>query len=932
MTASNSLRGMGFILTIRRRISWLFIGISGLALLACTAVAETWQDLKPDQFIHLKDNALFLQASPAPESLQTVIDEYLPQQQLWQPFTISSVSDVIKYYTSWQKITIRNPGDRSQRLFIICTEPSTDKFQAAVIRNGRITERWETGSEYPFSERPFKHRLFLLPFELDAGESVTVLAGITSAGNGDFIKIGEQKVFWSWDNETLITGSMQLGGTGILSLLVLFLYLVNRDPTTLFFYIYILNSSIHNLARDGLLDQYLYPTIGGITQPVTEATAYLTAIMGVLFLCRFLEFKQRGCRFMYRFSLALAALNTVMLVSMLVLEKAQHTPMVLITVIFTLIYFFSCWVHSAFSALSRHHHAIVFAMIGLFIVIPLFLNILYFFFLPDAEPVFWLQLRSGDVMFTVALYVALLYDLRRDQLKKQAELVKAEARTQFFATMNHELRTPLNGVIGMAELLNQTDQTPIQKQYSETIINSGNHLLTLINDILDLTRISEGRLEFEQKPYDIDQTLSECLASFLSIIFAKRVPIYLNIQPSMPINLIGDQFRIRQVIYNLLSNAMKFTDKGHILITADADPTHLEHIYQINIRVSDTGIGIATDAMERIFNQFTQADVSTTRRFGGSGLGLAICKAIVEKMNGTIQVESLPDNGSVFTVSYPAEVDLQAELDRKRNLKPLQGKHVLLVSDRPNLYRYFVEHLYHWGVTYTVADSASKALDLIEQEHFDACIFYFLKNEFDQLKPFAANNIDSVVWHHRILKLEELNWKGKLISLPVPTSYFRMESALVALIENRELSATPKTEKNALSNLHAMKILVVEDNPTNQMVTMGMLRHLGLEADFAEHGKQAVEMCEQCYYSLILMDCEMPILDGYEASRQILAMFPDNPPVILALTAQSSATAEERCYKAGMRAIIHKPVTLENLEGQIKSARRLMNIDFFDNI
>lgn len=879
------------------------------------------------QTIHLKKSALFLNTATNPQSLQQVVDEYLDQDALWNPLHISSISEVFRYGYSWQKISLHNPTDRELRLFLICTESSTEDVQAAIIRQGTIREQWHTGTSQPYVERPFSHRMFIMPFDLQPGETVTVLAAIRSGGNGDFLRIQEQKSFWAWDNNSLISDSLQLGAISILSLLVLFLFVVTRETTTLYFYLYILNSSIHNLARDGFLDQYLYPNIGGITHPLTEASAYITTFLGVIFLARFLEFEKRRSTIMLLFSRLLATLSIVQIASIFVTETQYHTPWVLVSVIATFVYFLSCWIHSLLHLTRGHHHSRVFAIVGLFIVIPMFMNVFYFYFRENSEPAFWLQLRSGDVMFTVALYVAMLYDLKREQLKKQEALLKAEARTQFFATLNHELRTPLNGVIGMAELLNQTDQTPIQKQYSETIINSGNHLLTLINDILDLTRISEGKLEFENSHYDLDQTLSDCLASFLPMIFRKRVPIYFTIQPDMPIHLIGDQYRIRQVIYNLLSNAMKFTEKGHILLRTTAERTDQEDVYRIIVQVTDTGIGIPAEAVERIFSQFTQADVSTTRRYGGSGLGLAICKAIAESLGGEIQVDSAPGRGSCFTVSFMSAIDTAAERQRRESLSPLRGRKIILVSDRPVLFSYFVDHLRYWGVDFVVPQSIDEAIELIENNTFDCMVAYFISNAFDNLRRFNHLTINTLLWHHKIVRTTDIDWPGRLETLPVPASYNKMELAMVALIEDRSITTREEPASVSLSEIHNLKILVVEDNQTNRMVTLGILRHLGLEADSAENGKQAVDMCRETDYSVILMDCEMPILDGYEATRQILKNATSPKPIIVAVTAQSLNEARELCFESGMYSVVLKPITIDKLRDCLTEIHELIRSD-----
>lgn len=900
-----------------------------LAVLCCLALftsrgfGQPVYKLQAGEYPHLKEHGLFLDPAFAPQTLQEA-SALLDNAPAWRPLRGESLGDQLRYGFSWRKITIHNPGDESKQLFLACIESTTPKISAAILRDGVITQHWQTGSWQPYSARPTPHRQFLFPFELAANETVTVLVGVEALRMADLVKIVPRQEFLEEDNAILVSSATQTGAIMLLSFLVVLLYLVTRNIAILYLYFNIVCSAVHKLGRDGFLDQFVYPNTGGITNPLIKVSITLAIVFLLVFLRRFLEFRKLQANFMYGTSQIFLALGLTTALAAAFMPPAINTPLVSLFTLLSAVYIFFLWVYSVFRAREGRYPSRVFAWFGGLYFVPAILTMYYYFFRPDAQPTFWINARSGEILFALALYVALLYDLRREQLQKQAALLKAEARTQFFATMNHELRTPLNGVIGTAELLSQTEQSPLQQQYSETIISSGNLLLALINDILDLTKISEGKLEFEHLPYELDQTLFDCVSSFLPMMFRKNVLIYVHIAPDMPNHLIGDEYRIRQVIYNLLNNAMKFTDSGKVVVSADAEKLNREDRYRIVITISDTGVGISPEAIERIFEQFSQADASTTRQYGGSGLGLTICKAILSELGGEISVESTPGEGSQFTISYQTDIDLNGENYRKEALKPLAGKRILMVSDSPGVFDTTKESLVFWGLNLTQAESAEEALDLLNTRTYDAAILYFLDDPLRNLALFANFGLNALAMYHYPITTSQLNWQGKLVTLPVPTTYFKVAKALTEIFIGKTLIPPQLPEPGALESLHALKVLVVEDNPTNKMVAIGMLNHLGLNADSAENGQQAVDMCKACHYHLIFMDCEMPVLDGYQATRKILSNSPAPKPIVIALTAQSMEYARKNCMDAGMHSVLYKPITRDKLRECLLSVKELL--------
>lgn len=888
---------------------WLFSPIAGLADVI---------PIKSGQRVYMDERAPFLQKEVT-EPIDVIVDQYLKTPDLWKPHGDKHSLSLFRYDFLWQKVTLKNTDTTPLNLFLVCTESTLISIETAIVKNGVISESWHTGTQQPFSQRPTKHRQFLFPFQLDPGETATVLVGSPSNGKNDFLWIEEQKSFWLWDNKNLIADSTYFGAIGILSLLALILFLVNRDPTSFWFFAYVLISATHNMCRNGFFDQYIYPGSGGITSPLALVSVGLGFISAIMFIYYFLELNKSSGRIAIYIGKFLIGLNLVVVTSVFLSDIEQHTILVIYSTVLTTVYFFSVWIMSIFNAYHGHRRSQIFAVSATLFMVPLVFSVMYFFFLSLRDPPIWLRSRSGDVLFTIALYITLLYELRKEYVRKQSALLEAEARTQFFATMSHEIRTPLNGVIGMAELLKQTEQSPKQRQYSETIISSGNMLLSLINDILDLTKLSREGVELEQAPYNLDQTLSECVSSFTPQIIKKRIPIHIDIQPGMPYHYIGDHYRIRQIIFNLVSNAMKFTDTGEIIVSAGATPTDLPDRVNLTLSVKDTGVGINPDAREKIFNQFSQGDVSTTRRFGGTGLGLAICKAIVDGLGGSIDVESTPGEGSTFNIQFVATVDVKAESSRQDNRRRLQGKRIIALGSYNAIYQYISKHMDYWGIDFHIAHSLSEAEQLLSTQPFDAIFAFFVKNRIERVEAFRKFGLPLLLFYYGEPEYEIGDWPSKLATIAITSPRYNLAQAINSLFSRQPEISEPLPDDNNAPDFTGVRALVVEDNHTNQLVAAGILRTLGFEIDIADNGKQAIEMFQHQFYPIIFMDCEMPVMDGYEATQRILQLGRNKPPIIIALTAQTLSEATERCMAAGMHHILHKPVTLDHIRNCLKA-------------
>jgi len=554
----------------------------------------------------------------------------------------------------------------------------------------------------------------------------------------------------------------------------------------------------------------------------------------------------------------------------------------------------------------------------------------------------WLSINTeplvneAEQMYAVVASFSDVTEKRRvhDEIVKAKEAAESatKAKANFLATMSHEIRTPMNGVIGMTGLLLETELDDEQREFVETIRVSGDALLTIINDILDFSKIESGKLELEVKPFELRTCIEESFDVFAAKAMEKGLDLLYRVEPDVPAFVSGDVTRLRQVLVNLVGNAIKFTPKGEVFVSV-TKKTSLGDDVELQIEVQDTGIGIPADKMDRLFKSFSQVDSSTTREYGGTGLGLAISSRLIEMMNGTIWVTSETGKGSTF--AFTIQLGSAPSIPKvylKSKIPELMYKHVLIVDDNRTNRQILTLQCQQWGMIPTEAQHGYEALAQLEQGHeFDIAMIDMHMPGMDGFELGAHIRQKRTLEQLPMIMLssgiknaaeDENHLFSAFVTKPIKQSQLFEIIMQVLTGINQKFLRTPirqQLDRDLASNI-PVSILVAEDNQINQRLILRILKQMGYESDLVQNGVEVLTALGKRTYDIIFMDVQMPMMDGFETTRQVRNLNHGmKQPTIIAMTANAMEGDREKCIDSGMDDYLAKPVRINELQQIIET-------------
>lgn len=857
----------------------------------------------------------------------------------WQDFQTHQPARVSQEITLWVAVRIANDSDQVQHLFYRNTHTSVKDASIFLWRDGRLVSEEKFGTLHTSSDDDIRYHQFTYPLTVMPGDRVDLLLSVR---HSNFPAVTVERGLLLTEREMALSENVfaglnwfLVGALFLLSILSLFAAVRLRNGQFGLLSIISITAVAMQLDFQGYLAYYIWPQIIYLKTKSMILLSWGLMFCLTLFIQGFLSTQRTAPRFHKWVVAASVVFSSMCALGMVIRDGDQlllvSATWVWLSQIFGLVVL-------AFMLWRRGSHAagqLLLALVG-FALIHAFSSIGYSFF-EQMHHFNMLFASFSIVLLVLFLFMILFIELRQQKVERDMAIAESKAKTDFLARMSHEIRTPMNGVIGMAEVLAETDLSKMQQDYVSVIYNSGRTLLAVLNEILDFSKIAAGKMKIEWHEIDIIKAAEECVGLFIPQAREKRLELVCDIDPRMSPYWICDDTRFRQVVFNLLSNAIKFTESGEVVFSMST----MEESTGIQFSVTDTGIGISEQEQQRLFESFSQADVSTSRRYGGTGLGLAISKQLVYLMGGSLELDSQPGRGSIFTIKLPLSPGKVPAPDISIN-SDLQHKHILLVEDNDKTLATEIAQANRLGVEVDSTTSARQALKKISATQqggrpYDLVLTDISMPDMDGLELAEQINLLPdpppvvLLSASRDLPLDASTEHSCVIfATQKPLQVRGMKKILLRAFEGNQAPEEEKVPDRSRSiEIPGLRVLVAEDNQVNFKVAAAILRKFGHQAIHVGNGKHAISEYLQKnieaptpYFHVILMDCEMPDMDGFEATQKIRDLekkYNVKPIPIIALTAHVMDEVVTQCYEAGMNDYLSKPIQMDVLQNKLSA-------------
>lgn len=815
--------------------------------------------------------------------------------------------------------------------------PTLDHLAVHHYEQGHLISSHTMGDQYPFDARPIEYNQFALPIDITPETETLLVMEVKSIGApvvlATYLDTPSQ-----FQHKLLQNYLWQGSYFGIMLVMILynfFIFLSIKDKSYLFYSVYVFFACLYQACIQGIGFQYLWPDTPILNFSFVFVVANLVIFFGGFFTLSFLNLDHisQRARNILKIAFTIFAINAVT-VYLLPVTIAMNTTA------FTTAIGYLTIIGCGVSALRQGYRPALFFLVAwVSLTLLVIAGIACFYGHLNSPTVGQYATQWGTAIEVTLLSLALasrinLLRAEKQENSEKAAIAKAEssAKSQFLAEMSHEIRTPMNGVLGMTEILKDSGLTQNQIQYVDIIHSSGQSLLTIINDILDYSKIEAGKIELDQNEFNLQKYINDCTSVFSLNAYQKQIEFTCYLHPSTPKCILGDPSRLRQVIVNLLSNAFKFTESGSVRLVIEPI-SQSEAEVTLRFEIIDTGIGISEENQKKLFTAFQQAESSTSRKYGGTGLGLTICKKLVELMDGEIGVTSEEGSGSTF--HFTATLGIQSQTDQNTNLGVLKGRTFYYIDNDV----YYLQKLRtiaeHHGLRIIVPkslDHAPKHLAaLTQRENVDGVII-----SSNILPELTKEDVKTILGVQPHLVLTPIRDRQRIIgelyrdydNLNVqsvtekPATINLLLYLFAGLVDPEHFETSLNLHKGeaTLRQHPNLRVLVAEDNIVNQKVIKAQLSKLGITPKLAVDGSEAVVLFQQEEFDLVFMDCEMPRIDGFEATQHIREwekQYNKTPTPVIALTAHVLQEHVDKILASGMSAHLSKPVNVHALQNVI---------------